>query len=115
MREINFGSLSGRHLSLRLRASDAFNAFTPTGFHLSPWRLLNPQRWYYAIFRRYNWKMWWRWYSDMNHRCYCPCGRMFDGRICLAGFSVTWFYSHFTGELPCSCDELFERLVGEGG
>ena len=43
-----------------------------------------------------------------SHRCYCPDGWLCDGRICLFGWGVTWFYSSYDGEIPCPCDKVID-------
>lgn len=119
MRDINFGQLSGRRLTLRIYAPLAFQCWHEGGLRFSWLRACDPRRWWRAIFTRSNWSLWWRYYPGYNHRCYCPVGAMFDGRIAMAGFGVTWFYSRFEGELPCPCDVVMDQFeeaaeAGEG-
>tara|TARA_R100000093_G_scaffold64824_1_gene35780 strand:+ start:300 stop:638 length:339 start_codon:yes stop_codon:yes gene_type:complete len=58
----------------------------------------------------YDWRLSWK-RRQGNHRCYCQEGMMFDGNILLAGWGLTWFYSNYTGEIPCWCDKAIEELA----
>lgn len=87
--ELKFGSLSNRELTVLLS--------TPS------WRWWRP-------FSRSSWSFWWVLHRNASHRCYCPEGTMFDGRLCVAGFNMTWYYSHYTGEMPCVCDRTIEEF-----
>ena len=111
MSEHNFGSIDGAQLCLRLSASPAFDAPSPDGWwRFSPRKLLDWRAWKSSTFRRCNWSFWWVFHRHANHRCWCPEGTRFDGRLCMAGFGVNWFYSRYTGELPCVCDRSSEEF-----
>lgn len=103
-----FGSLSKRQLHLRWFVPYEFQDFTDRGFALSWRKLVNPRNWLRAIFRRSHWEFWWRRHTESTHRCYCSTGWSFDGGIRIAGWSLQWFYSHFTGNVPCPCDVYFD-------
>lgn len=92
MKRLTFGRLSGRQFDFALYA---------------------PKTWR-AMFWRSSWAFSWTLHRDVNHRCYCQCGTMFDGRLVLAGLGVTWWYSRFTGSTPCPCDEAFNAVFGAG-
>lgn len=83
MKELNFGHLDRRQLCLRFSMPYS-------------WR---------AAFARYGWAFSATLFRHGQHRCYCP-GTLFDGRLCVAGFGVTWWYSCYGGPVPCSCDEV---------
>jgi hypothetical protein len=105
MTEWNFGSLSKRQLCVRLYAPSAMDEWRSVGgFCFAPLNLLSARCWWRATFSRWNWSFWTTRHKGCTHRCYCETGSLFDGRLCVAGFGVTWFYSHFTGDLPCPCD-----------
>lgn len=67
-------------------------------------------------FFRSSWTQWWKrlFYKSEydfdlrcvkgSHRCWCMDGFSFDGRIVIAGFGIVWFFSHWPGRFPCSCD-----------
>jgi hypothetical protein len=92
MTEWNFGRLSGRQLTLRWYA---------------------PYSWWGDAFSRWGYDFQWVYHLNNNHRCYCAVGTLFDGRLCIAGWGVSWFYSHFTGEVPCVCDRTMAELFPE--
>lgn len=116
MRDINFGKLSGRQMTLRLFAPSYFerwdydsSRYGSWNVRLSPWKLLNPLAWWKSIFRgRYDW--WWVHHPDCNHRCYCPVGAMCDFSLVVAGWGVVVFYSYYGGEVPCHCDKVISEL-----
>ncbi len=111
MRDTNFGSLSGRQLTLRWIVPWSFQRWNGYQFAFTPWRLLNPLCWVRAIVKG-DYDLWWRLHRDCNHRCYCPVGVSFDGSIKAAGWGVIWFYSHYTGEVPCWCDKAIAAEFG---
>lgn len=89
--EQHFGSLDRRSLQLLW--------FAPCA-----WR---------AVFTRSNWRAWLIRQPGNNHRCHCPVGTLIDGSLVLAGFGVTFFYSHYTGEVPCWCDKVLSEMEEE--
>lgn len=115
MRDITWGSISGRQLTLRLFAPSYFERWDEErGYRFSPWRLLNPAAWLRAIIRgRYDW--WWGNHPNCNARCYCRVGRMLDFSLVVASWGFFVFYSNYTGEIPCPCDngmsEIFEEML----
>lgn len=113
MTEIRFGNLNARELDLRFYAPLVFTRWIEGEWTVSVWKLLNPANWYRAIFSRWNYGFSWTHHRNNNHRCYCPVGRLFDGRICIAGFGVSWFYSRYSGEIPCTCDKVFAEMFPE--
>ena len=113
MQDKQFGSLSGKQLHLRWFTPCVFERWTGHGFALSPWRLLNPRRWFRAVFNRGHYNFWWRFDRETNSRCWCPVGSLFRGRIEVAGFGLLWWYSVFTGDVPCPCDVAFGELEEE--
>ena len=113
MKEFNFGSLARRELTLRFFTPSSMERWTGDELVFAPWRLLSVQAWRRAIFSRWNWELWWGLFREGNHRCYCCSGTMFDGRICVAGFSVVWFYSRYCGPVPCPCDQVIAELFPE--
>ena len=110
MDDTNFGNLNSRQLTLRWLVPFSFQRWNGGNWVFSPLRMLNPVRWWRAIRTRCNWSLWCGFYRDANHRCWCMTGSMFDGRLCVAGWGVVWFYSHFTGEVPCPCDKAVEEM-----
>lgn len=112
MRDTNFGRLSGRQLTLRWIVPHPFRRWNDYTCEFDPWLLFNPARWFRAIFKG-DYDFLWRYTPECNHRCYCPVGTMFDGRIVEAGWGVFWFYSHYTGEVPCWCDKAIAKMNGE--
>lgn len=109
MTDIDFGSLDRRQLTLRPFSSLAFSRLGPNGFVLSWRELLNPLNWFHAARVRDNWRLEARYHRQCTHRCYCPTGSSFDGSIVACGFGVVWFYSHYTGQVPCVCDVAMEE------
>lgn len=84
-----WGSLSGRWLMVR--------------------PVLPMEPWWRAAFRRTGWRVWARVFRRDQHRCYCPEGWAFDGHVVIAGVGLQWFYSRYTGTVPCVCDEALQR------
>jgi hypothetical protein len=39
--------------------------------------------------------------------------RVLSRSLVLAGFGVVWFYSHYTGEIPCWCDKALADIEEE--
>ena len=112
MTEKTFGSLNGRQLYLYFNVPWSMRACKKGQFHFS-WRAaLNPKNWWQAMKYRSNWALHCRRWKNTNHRCYCQCGSMIDGRISICGFSMNWWYSRFTGTVPCPCDEMIEEMEG---
>lgn len=111
---IYFGSLDSRSLHLRFWTPHTFDDWDyDRGFYLAPLKLLNPVRWWRTIFNRWSWRFKCRRYEGAIFRCYCMTGSGVDGCLFLAGFGVQWFYSHYTGELPCWCDKALAELEEE--
>ena len=98
MGDWNFGRLDGRQLTLRWNRP----IFLSLG-----WKSLG--YWWSVIRSRWNWELSCRRHVGATHRCYCDTGSMVDGRVCVAGFGVTWFYSHYTGPVPCWCDKACDE------
>lgn len=88
MMEYDFGDIDHTHLRIRLYASP-------------------------RIFSRYAYDFRACYFPRGNHRCYCPHGFMLDGRIVVFGFGVTWFLSHYNGEIPCTCDRALAEIRKE--
>lgn len=98
MKDWRIGSIDRRQLTLRWLA--------PFEFRHNWWRVLDPRAWWRAARSRDNWELDWSCHDDVSHRCYCPEGWLCDGRLVVGGFGVIWFYSSYTGELPCPCDQV---------
>jgi len=109
MTEWNFGQLDKRQLCLRVFVSSWFCEWTDDDRLVFSWRtLFSLDRWR-KVFRdaphfRASRK------AHVTHRCYCPDGWVFDGGAGAMGFSVSWFYSHYTGRVPSTCDEVIAEL-----
>lgn len=86
MIELNFGSQDKRSLRVLL--------YKPYGL----WNRMNND--FHLIHQKGN-----------NHRCYCPVGRIFDGRFCIGGWGVTFSYSTYDGEIPCVCDMALKEFM----
>lgn len=113
VRDTQFGSMNSRHLTLRWRVP-----FSMTRWHDHEWRfhwpkLLNPMNWWRAVCDKWSWQAEFRRYVGANQRCYCDTGSMIDGRLVICGFGVIWFYSHYTGEVPCWCDKSMAEEFGD--
>jgi hypothetical protein len=105
MRDLNLGSINGRQLCLRFFAPLALAEWRSVGGFSFSWRrFLTPSRLLRTTFTRSNWRFWAHRCNWATHRCWCSTGSLCDGNVTIAGFGVTWFYSHFTGETPCPCD-----------
>lgn len=115
MRDTIIGSLDGRQLHLRWIMPLTFEAWDSDRgeFRFSLLRLLSPVRWWLAIFDRYGYECWWRFYRDSNSRCYCPVGSSFRADVKCAGWGVIVRYSHYTGPVPCCCDIAWEEWKDE--
>ena len=112
MKEYRFGNMNRRELCLRLYSPMNMRAWRGKEWVFSWKRALDPRRWWRVAWSRFNWQFHWKRF-DGNHRCYCPEGTMFDGRVIICGFGAVWFYSHFVGEIPCPCDEVSAELDRE--
>lgn len=109
-RDINFGQLNDRQLTLRPIFPCEFCELAGFRWRLSARRLLSPRQWWRAVLNPWNWRLWVRRVRGATHRCYCRDGWLFDGSIVVAGFGMVWFYSHYTGEVPCTCDKVMEEF-----
>jgi hypothetical protein len=110
----NFGSVNSRQLTLRWIINWRFQRLDyERGFVFAPWRLLNPLQWIRSACCLENWRFWCVRHVGSTHRCYCPDGSSIDGSLVLAGFGVVWFYSHYTGEIPCWCDKALADIEEE--
>jgi hypothetical protein len=117
MIERNYGSHDGRQLCLRWFVPCWFCRWEGKSF-VGRWRMD-----WKALLSLDNWRRAWKYetdnrfsarrYAHSTHRCYCATGWSYDGSMSLMGFQVQWFYSHFTGKLPCPCDEAFEEMEAE--
>lgn len=110
MPEINLGRLDGRQLTMRFFVPFRMQAWTGDEWRLSAWRLANPVNWFRSIFSKWNWRASCHWCDYATHRCYCNTGNLCDGGVTLAGWGLVWFYSHYTGDVPCTCDRVIEEL-----
>jgi len=110
--EIIFGSVYSRELCIRWHMPFQFVTWCDGTFRFSWRRFFNPVVWWRNVFRKSSWDLWWRYYRDGSHRCYCPTGSMFDGNVTVAGFGLGWFYSNFTGQNPCPCDMAMAETFG---
>ena len=111
----HYGSLNGRELTLRWHVPFSFREWVNGRWYFAPIKMLNPVRWWRAARDKWNWRMRCRRLVGATHRCYCDTGSMIDGSLIVFGFGVTWFYSHFTGSVPCPCDEAIEEMFGTDG
>ncbi len=84
MREYNFGNICKRHLMIRTYSR-------------------NRPRFECRI----------KIYPGHNSRCYCPTGNSATAHLCLFGYSITAFYSHFNGKTPCPCDIAIWEMFPE--
>lgn len=114
MAEYFFGDIDHRQLHLRTMTPLAMQCWNGSSWVFSWRRLFRLASWWSAIRSRSNWQVWCRYYGSMNHRCWCCEGTSCDGVIMLAGFGVRWFYSNYTGEVPCVCDRALSESQ-EGG
>ena len=113
MKDYTIGSLDNRQLHIRTYGPWQFRSFRGGRWQFRPLLLLNPLRWVRAITNWRNWYAWVRRYINMSHRCYCPTGSSIDGRIVACGFGLSFWYSRFTGEMPCACDQITATLFEE--
>jgi len=100
----HFGSLNKRELTIRPIVSIYFRKWDGGLFSLSWSKLLSPVAWWKVLRDRWSWRASARYFNGATHRCYCDTGTMFDGDLVLFGFGFLWFYSNFTGSVPCPCD-----------
>lgn len=113
MLECNYGSLSGRQLCLRWFTPYSFQYWDGSCWRFA-WRSLLSWRAWRSGLREYEpfaFRM--HRHAHSTHRCYCQTGWLFDGNVRFAGFCFQWFYSHYTGPVPCPCDEAFDEMFGE--
>lgn len=110
MYEKRFGSIDGRSLHLRWDVPWQFRRYDGGGHRFAPWRLLDPRRWWRSVFNRhcYLWSVYG--HRNCNGRCWCPVGEICNANIHFAGWIIQWFYSHYTGEVPCCCDRAIEAM-----
>ena len=113
MKDYTIGILDNRQLRIRTYTPCEFNSWRGGSWQYRSSLLLNPIRWMRAIKNRYNWDFWLRRCVDITHRCYCPTGNIIDGRIVVCGFGMTFWYSRFTGTIPCACDEMMAAMYDE--
>lgn len=110
MKEIIFGNLDGRELTLRITVPPQMERWDGSALVLSWRKLLIPRNWWRSALCRGNWSLWWRRFPGMTHRCWCPTGSMFDASLRAAGWGVVIFYSRYDGDVPCECD----KVIGSG-
>lgn len=113
MKDHTIGDLDNRQLLIRTYGPFQFQSFRGGDWRFRPLLLLNPLRWIRAIMERNNWGFWVRKNPYMTHRCYCPTGSSIDGRIVVCGFGLSFWYSRFTGGIPCACDKMIATLLEE--
>lgn len=120
MADYTIGSINKRELRLRWIVPWVFKVWDSHyrdatwfrgSFLFAPGRMWHPIRWWKAITQKASWSFACNRIVGATHRCYCATGSLIDGRIILFGFGVVWFYSHFTGEIPCSCDEARGEIL----
>ena len=112
-RDINFGSLDRRQLCLRPIVPVWFRKWNGHTFVFHWPHMLSPVRWWRTLKDKYGWQFSCHRLVGGTHRCWCGDGSMIDGRLVMFGFGVLWFYSHYTGEVPCHCDEAIAALDDE--
>lgn len=111
--DTTFGNLDGRQLTLRWITPFAFHVWTGSDWRFSWRELLRPRLWFLWLRAlRYwtNWRVGCRRQVGNTHRCYCPDGWLLDGELVIAGWGLIWFYSHYTGEVPCTCDKVIAEM-----
>lgn len=113
MKDLNFGSVNSRELTLRFWMPYEFQEWCDGVFRLAPWKLLDPLRWFRTATYRNSWLVECYRHTESTHRCWCPTGSRIGGAIVICGFGVRWFYSHYTGEIPCPCDLAMDELREE--
>ena len=113
MKEYTIGNLDNRQLHIRTYGPWELRSFHGGHWRLKPALMLNPRRWFKVIMNRDNWYSSIRRYVGSTHRCYCPTGSSIDGRIVVCGFGLSFWYSRFTGDVPCACDEITATLFEE--
>jgi hypothetical protein len=114
--DTTFGSLDNRELTLRWISPFAFDRWTGRQWSFSWRELLRWRSWrcyLKALFNRESWRVGFKRFQRSTHRCWCPDGTMIDGECVLFGFGFIWFYSHYTGEIPCTCDKAIAELFPE--
>ena len=112
MKDITFGSLNKRQLHLRVFSSSQFERWTGEKIVFAPLRLFNPLCWTKAIVRG-DYRFWWNYHPNCNHRCWCQEGTMLDFSLVAAGFGLIVFYSRYGGAVPCTCDKIIKELFGD--
>ena len=110
MRDIVFGSIDRREIRIRCYTPIVMSRWDGSEFVLSWSRIFNPILWIKSAMWRNNWRAECRVFKNSNHRCDCQTGNSCDGALMLCGFGAVWWYSRFTGEIPCSCDEMIKEL-----
>lgn len=115
MKRIQYGSLNSRALFFDLSCPFMFSRWVSdpvSEWRLSPVRMLNPLNWLNVFTQKHYWAFSFSNHAGVNNRCYCDGGRSISISITIAGFFVRCWYSHFTGNVPCPCDEAFAEVFG---
>lgn len=107
-----YGSIDRRQIKIRRIKPSWFCDWDNQsyGWRISLKKLLNPHHWFKVVRNSESWSFQIRRFRGSNHRCYCSTGTSCDGRLVLFGFGLAWFYSNFTGDLPCHCDAVIDEL-----
>jgi hypothetical protein len=110
MADYCWGSLGRRQLHIRTLVPSCVTVWDGYQFRFSWRRALSPFRLIRSIFNRHHWSLWAKRWRGINHRCYCDSGSCIDGRIELAGYGVLFWYSNYTGKIPCWCDQALAEM-----
>ena len=113
MLERTWGSSDRTQLLVRVFIPFEFKRYGASGWRLRPLCLLNPRRWWRALRSPWNWRFRSRYMREVNHRCYCPTGASWDGNITVAGWGLSWWWSHYNGEIPCACERALEEMEAQ--
>lgn len=111
--EVRIGHLNKRQLCVRWRSPILFCDWRDHNWTLNWRKMFSVCRWWRLFTSKYEWSFWWKRYPHASHRCYCRDGWMFDGNVRACGWSLTWFYSHFWGKIPCVCDQVMAEMYGD--
>lgn len=84
MKEFNFGSVSRRHLRVRL--------------YTSSWSF--PK----YLFKDHDFRF--VCHNKVNSRCYCEQGQYAFFRTLICGTGISAWYSNYQGPIPCECDKI---------
>jgi len=109
--ELQIGNHDKQHFMLRWFLPYSFCEYDRGQFRFRWLKTLNIQNW----IRDRPWRhmqSWYFWFArhSFSNRCYCEVGYSFRLQITVCGFGLSFWYSNYTGPIPCICDEVIAEL-----